>query len=267
MLIVGERINTSRKQIKAAVAGRDREAILSEARNQVRAGANFIDVHAASSQRSRESDDLAWIIDILQDGLPESRVCIDTTDPETLAEALKKVHQDPLINSITGERSCFEAMAPLLQGRGCSVVALCIDDRGIPNSAEQVLENAATLVSGLEKLGVRRERIYVDPVIQAVSTNTRAALVALEAMETIRQKLEGVHLICGLSNVSFGLPRRHLLNRTFLALAMKAGLDAAIVDPLDRKLMSTLQAAAVLLSQDPYCQAYTRAHRAHRLEE
>lgn len=267
MLIVGERINTSRKQMKEAVTERDREAILSEARNQMDSGAGFIDVHAASSQRGRESDDLTWILDILQDGLPEIRVCIDTTDPETLAEALKRVRQDPLINSITGERSCFEAMAPLLRGRGCSVVALCIDDRGIPNSAEQVLENAATLVNGLENLGVPRDRIYVDPVIQAVSTNTGAALVALEAMETIRRKLEGVHLICGLSNVSFGLPRRHLLNRTFLALAMKAGLDAAIVDPLDRKLMSTLRATAVLLDQDPYCQAYTRAHRTHQLEE
>jgi len=267
MLIVGERLNTSRKQIKEAVSARDRESILSEVRSQVDAGAGFVDIHAASSEKGRESDDLNWILDLIQEEVPQARICIDTTDPETLASAMERVGHAPLINSITGERSGFEAMAPLVQNRECHIVALCIDDKGVPGDTKQVVENAASLVSGLEGLGVPRDRIYVDPVIQAVSANTQAALIALEAMETIRQEIEGVHLICGLSNVSFGLPRRHLLNRTFLSLAMKAGLDAAIVDPLDRKLMSTLRATDVLLNQDPYCQKYTKAHREQQLVE
>ena len=261
MLVVGERINTSRKQIKKAVAERDRAAILAEAQDQVDAGADLIDIHAASSEKDRESDDLSWIIDTVQEALPLVTFCLDSTNPESLSTVMNRVQHPPMVNSITAERPAFEVMAPVLQMQECLVVALCIDDRGIPRDAKQVVDNATRLVIDLEDLGIKRDRIYLDPVIQAVGTNTKAALMALEAMETIKREFDNVHLICGLSNVSFGLPMRHLLNRSFLSLAMKAGLDAALIDPLDRKLMSTLRAAAVLLDQDPWCQGYTRAFR------
>ena len=107
----------------------------------------------------------------------------------------------------------------------------------------------------------------MDPVIQAVSTNTDAALMVLETIDRIRHEFEGVNVISGLSNISFGLPNRHLMNRTFLALAMRSGLNAAIVDPLDIKLMGTLMATTVLLGQDPWCQAYTKAFREGKLEK
>jgi 5-methyltetrahydrofolate--homocysteine methyltransferase len=261
MLIVGERINTSRKSIKKAVAERDREAILLEVRNQIEAGADFIDVHAASPDRRRESDDLCWVIESIQEALPDVRFCIDSVVPESLKAAMDKVHHAPMVNSITAERSVFKSIASIIEEQECHIVALCIDDRGVPKSAEQVVENASGLIRDLEALGLSRDRIYVDPVIQAVSTNTKAALTALESVETIKREFQDVHLICGLSNVSFGLPVRHLLNRTFLSLVMKSGLDAAIVDPTDGRLMSTLRAAAVLLGQDTYCQGYTRAFR------
>jgi 5-methyltetrahydrofolate--homocysteine methyltransferase len=130
---------------------------------------------------------------------------------------------------------------------------------------DQTLENAAKLISDLETLGVKRERIYIDPVIQTVSTNSKAALTVLETIEQGRRQFKGVHFICGLSNISFGLPKRSLLNRIFLALAMKAGLDSAIIDPLDKDLLGTLRATAVLTGQDPWCQAYTRAFREGKL--
>jgi 5-methyltetrahydrofolate--homocysteine methyltransferase len=266
MLIVGERINTSRKAIRKAVAERDKDTILAEANNQVDAGADFIDVNAGASDAGRESEDLSWLIDVVQESLPQVPICIDSSIPASLASVINRVHQDPLINSITGEQSVFEAVSHIIQGRECHIVALCIDDKGIPKTADQVIENAARLITDIERLGVKRDRIYVDPVIQAVCTNTKAALIALEAMAAIKREFEGVHVICGLSNVSFGLPRRHLINRTFLSLAMKAGLDAAIIDPLDRALMGALRAAAVLLDQDPWCQDYTRAFREGSLD-
>jgi cobalamin-dependent methionine synthase I len=265
MLIIGERINTSRKLINEGVANRDAAYIQGDVRSQVDAGADLIDVNAGS-RRNSEVDDLSWLIEVIQDALPQVRLSIDSPNPDSMKAVLNQVEHPPMLNSITVERPRFEAMAPIIQLRECDVVALCIDDRGIPKSAGQALENAVRLVSDLESLGVKRERIYLDPVVQAVSANTNAALTALETIDRIRQELGGVNVVCGLSNISFGLPKRPLVNRVFLTLAMRAGLNAAIVDPLDNKLMGTLRATAVLLGQDPWCQAYTSAFREGKLE-
>jgi cobalamin-dependent methionine synthase I len=265
MLIIGERINTSRKLINEGVANRDAAYIKGDVRSQIDSGADLIDVNAGSRQNS-EVDDLSWLIEVIQKALPQVRLSIDSPNPESMKAVLDQVEHPPMLNSITGERPRFEAMAPIIQSRECDIVALCIDDRGIPKSADQALENAGRLVSDLERLGVKRERIYLDPVVQTVSANTNAALMVLETIDRIRRELEGANVICGLSNISFGLPKRPLINRTFLTLAMKAGLNAAIVDPLDRKLMGTLRATAVLLGQDPWCQAYTAAFRQGKLE-
>jgi cobalamin-dependent methionine synthase I len=265
MLIVGERINTSRKSINEAVAKRDAACIAREAKSQTEAGAKLIDVNAGS-RRDCEVEDLVWMIEIIQKALPQVRLCVDSPNPQSLKAILDRVANPPMLNSTTAERSRFEAMAPLIRRRECDVVALCIDDRGIPKNAEQTLENAARLVSGLEALGVDRKRIYVDPVIQAVSANTKAALMVLEVIQHLKKEYAGVNVICGLSNISFGVPKRSLVNRVFLSLAMKAGLDAAIVDPLDGQLMGTLMATEMLLDRDPWCQAFTRAFRRGRLE-
>ena len=264
MLIIGERINTSRKSINEAVAKRDIEYIQSDVRAQLESGADLIDVNAGSRHGS-EIDDLLWLIEVIQQAFPQARLCLDSPAHESLKAVLGHVNHMPMLNSTTGEKIRFQAMAPIIASRDSEVVALCIDDRGIPSSVDQTLGNAARLISDLEALGVRRERIYIDPVIQAVSTNSKAALRVLETIEQGRRRFEGVHFICGLSNISFGLPKRSLLNRTFLALAMKAGLDSAIIDPLDKDLLGTLRATAVLTGQDPWCQAYTRAFREGKL--
>ena len=265
MLIVGERINRSRKDVNTAVADRDASHILSEAQRQMESGAHFIDVNAGSRSHS-EVQDLSWLIETIQQELPQARLCIDSPNPDSIKAVLDLVEHDPMLNSTTMEKSRFEPMAPIIQMRDCDIVALCIDDRGIPKTADQALENASRLVEEIEKLGVKRERIFVDPVIQAVSANQNAALIVVETIERIRSELEGVNVISGLSNISFGLPNRHLVNRTFLTLAMKSGLNSAIVDPTDRKLMGTLMATSVLLGQDPWCQNYTRAFREGKLE-
>jgi cobalamin-dependent methionine synthase I len=265
MLIVGERINTSRHPINEAVDRRDAAAIQMEVRLQMDGGADLIDVNAGS-RRDSEVDDLLWLIEVIQGGFPEVRLCIDSPNPNSMKRVLDRVRLPPMLNSTTGERSRLEAMTPVIQKRSCDIVALCIDDQGIPKTEAQTVENAVRLISQLEDLGVDRQRIYLDPVIQAVSTNTRAGMMALEAIDGIRRELDGVHIISGLSNISFGLPRRPLVNRAFLTLAVKAGLTAAILDPSDRGLMSALKAVQVLLGQDAWCQAYTRAFREGRLE-
>ena len=265
MLIIGERINTSRKQIDAAVGKRDAAFIQDEARAQVEAGAHIIDVNSGSRIGS-ELEDLIWLIDIIQE-VVTVRLSLDSSDPRCLLEAVDRVREVPMLNSTTAEKNRFEQVVPVIQKRECDVVALCIDDRGIPKSANQVMENAKKLIEDLETLGVHRERIYLDPLIQAVSTDTEAGLKALEAIEGIHREFVGVKTVCGLSNISFALPKRPVLNRAFLTLAMRAGLSALLIDPLDKRTMGNLKATNVLLGQDEYCTEYIKAFREGRLED
>lgn len=264
MLIVGERINTSRKPIDEAVGKRDKNFILEEVKAQLDGGAHIIDVNAGSRFGS-ELDDLFWLIDIIQDSFTV-RLSIDTTDPICMKKALEKVKEKPMINSITAEKNRFDEMAEAIQNRDCDVIGLCMDERGLPKDVEQVIENAHKLVKDLEKIGIKRESIYLDPSIQAISVNQKAGLMAIESIERIQNEFTGVKTICGLSNISFSLPKRHLINRTFLPLLMKAGLSAAIIDPVDKKLMSTIKATDLILGRDPFCRNYLKDFREGKLE-
>ena len=265
MLVIGERINTSRKHIDEAVEKRDTAFIQEDVKAQVEAGAQIIDVNSGSRIGS-ELEDLIWLIDTIQEVVSVS-LSLDSSDPQCLLETVERVKEPPMLNSTTAEEKRFERMVPVIQKRECDVVALCIDDRGIPKTADQVMENAKKIVEDLEKIGVNRDRIYLDPLIQAVSTDTEAGLKALEAIEGIKRELEGVNTVCGLSNISFALPKRPVLNRAFLTLAMRAGLSAVIIDPLDKRIMGNLRATEVLLGQDEYCIEYIKAFREGRLED
>jgi len=264
MIIVGERINTSRKPIDQAVSARDASFIREEVKAQVRAGAHLIDVNAGS--RKTEVEDLLWLVDVIQEN-HSVRLCLDSSNPGCLLKAVGRVKETPMINSISAERRRFEGMIPVIQMRECEVVALCMDDRGVPKAADQVLENVEKLLRDLEKVGVKQERIYFDPVIQAVSTDSNAAVKALNAIERIHREFPGTNTICGLSNISYALPKRQLINRAFMGLAIRAGLSAAIIDPLDRKMATVLLAISLILGKDPYCKAYLRAFREGRLED
>ncbi|OGP62407.1 MAG: hypothetical protein A2169_04345 [Deltaproteobacteria bacterium RBG_13_47_9] len=264
MFIVGERINTSRKPINDAVEKKDVHFIQADVKAQAEAGADLIDINAGSRFGS-ELKDLLWLLEVVQEAVPV-RLSIDSSDPHCLREGVKSARDLPMVNSTTAEKVKFEKMAPVIQERECEIVALCMDDRGIPKTLDQVMENAAKLLKDLEALGVKRERIYLDPLIQAVSIDTGAGLMGLEAISRIHKDFPGVKTICGLSNISFHLPKRSLINRSFLPLAMKAGLSAALTDPLDKKLMGTLKATALLLGQDSYCRNYITSFREGRLE-
>jgi cobalamin-dependent methionine synthase I len=262
MLIIGERINTSRKEINEAVEKRDAEAIGREVKAQAAAGALVIDVNAGSRSGS-ELQDLIWLIDVIQEHV-DVRLALDSPNSDCLLEAIERVRDLPMLNSTTAEKDRFERMARIIEKRPCEVIALCLDDRGLPKSVEQIIQNAGTLVTGLESLGVRRHRIYLDPLVQAVSTDSAAAVRTLEAVARINKEFPGVQTVCGLSNVSYALPKRYILNRAFLIMAMEAGLSAVILDPLDKGLMGALMATNVLLGRDEYCLDYIGAFREDR---
>jgi 5-methyltetrahydrofolate--homocysteine methyltransferase len=258
--IVGERINTSRENVNRAVSERDAAYIQEDVKKQVAAGAVYIDVNAGA-RIGHEKEDMQWLLEIIQEAV-SIPVSIDSPDPDILEMAYGMTDRPPMINSISLERARFETMIPFLKGRECKIVALCMDDSGMPTSTRDITDRAQRLVQELEAIGIQRENIYIDPLVQPISTSTSNGVMVLEAVREISANLTGVHMICGLSNVSFGLPGRKIINRTFLSMMMSAGLDGAICDPLDRRLMATFKITEMLIGRDDFCAGYLKSYRA-----
>ena len=261
--IIGERINATRSAVMAAVESRNIEYIRQEAIKQTEAGADYLDVNAGG-RPGQISQDMAWLIEVVQEAVA-TPLCLDSPDPAILEEVYPQVKSKPLINSISLESNRFQPMLSFLKGKDCSIIALCLDDQGLPKTAEEIIDRAGALIEGLEDIGFDRARIHLDPLIQPVAINVNAGLNAVWAIQGILKKYPGVHITCGLSNISFGLPLRRIVNRILLPILMTAGLDGAILDPLDEKMMSTLVISKMILGQDRFCRHYTQAARAGRI--
>jgi 5-methyltetrahydrofolate corrinoid/iron sulfur protein methyltransferase len=259
MLIVGEKINTSRRSISEAVEKRDADFIAGVAADQASAGADYIDVNAGTFLE-RETDCLCWLVDVVQKAV-KLPLCLDSPNPEALASALERHRGEAMINSISLEPDRFKAMMPVVTSRPCRVVALCMAETSMPATVEERVEVGSELIGRLTAGGVPLEKIYVDPLIQPVSVDTRMGLAALEAIRSVMTRFPGAHTICGLSNISFGLPERKLINRNFLALCMAYGLSAAILDPTDRRIMAAIAAVEMLLGRDEYCGRFIEAYQ------
>ena len=178
---------------------------------------------------------------------------------------MKRHKGEPMINSISLEEERFRELLPLVSSKPCHVVALCMSRTSMPTTVQERVDVGSELIRKLSEQGIPRERIYVDPLIQPVAVDTDMGVSALGAIKAIMDGFPGVNTICGLSNVSFGLPERRLINRNFLVLAMAFGLSAAILDPTDDRLMAALLSADMLLGRDEYCEKYIDAYQAGRL--
>lgn len=263
MLLVGERINTSRKVIEPAVRNRDTAFIQDVARLQVESGANYVDVNAGTLV-SGEPDALEWLVTTVQEAV-DTPLCIDSPNPDAIRRALKVHKGQPIINSITGERKRYEGILPLVKEYNTRVVALTMDDDGMPKTADKRIEVASRLVDSLVKDGLSLENIFVDPLIRPIATSEDAGMAAMETVQALMCKYPGVNTIAGVSNVSFGLPARKYLNQSFLVMLMAHGLSAAIVDTQDGQLMRLLLAADALRGSDEYCMNYISASREGKL--
>lgn len=258
--VIGERINTSRKYVQEAVAARHAEYIIKDVQLQQEAGATFIDVNAGA-RIGHEVEDMGWLLETIQP-VVELPLAIDSPDPAVLEMAFDMVERDPLVNSISLEKERFEAMMPFLQGKTCKIIALCMDDSGMPNSADDIIERADVLTKELVKIGFPVGSIYIDPLVQPISTDANKGMMVLDAVHGIKDLYPEIHITGGLSNISYGLPQRKIINRTFITLMMGAGMDSAIIDPLDGKIMATIKAADMLLGNDDFCGNYLKGVRA-----
>ena len=259
LTIIGERINSSRKSIARAIDDGDDEFIGEEARIQLEAGADFLDVNAGTYP-DKEADILAWLVRASQGAVP-APLSIDTSSPDALKTALEAHHGKVLVNSITLERESMEKVLPLIREHSSAVIAQTIESRRIPTKAQERVDVAMRLVDALTSAGGEPEDIYVDPLVRPVSMIGDAGVETLKVFSGIRARLPEVHIICGVGNVSFQLPGRALLDRTFLAMAMAAGADAAIIDPSNSDIMASVTAAEALLGKDEFCMRYIAAHR------
>ncbi|NLW50040.1 MAG: dihydropteroate synthase [Candidatus Brocadiaceae bacterium] len=260
MLVIAERINATRRRIARAFEERDARLLAREVRRQAQAGADFIDVNAGSDP-AREVENLSWAVEVVQD-CTELPLCLDSANADALRAAVRLVRGEVvMLNSVTGEREKMARVLPLAAECGARLVALAMDDHGLPETAERRMEVTASLVEAAGQHGIPADRLYVDPCIQPVSTSPGQAMEVLSAVFRIMQAFPGVHTTCGLSNISFGLPGRALVNRTYLACLIMAGLDSAIVDPTAEGLMDAVRAAEALAGRDEFCMNYIRAAR------
>jgi cobalamin-dependent methionine synthase I len=263
MLIIGELINCTRKKVGAAAAARDEEFFKDLARQQVEAGADMLDVNGGLP--GQEMEVLPWLVNVVQEAVSVP-LCLDSADPEALRRALPLCMQRAMINSITNEQSRISTLMPVLKEFGPKIIALCLGESGPPNSASERVKHACRLVDLLTANGYALDDIYVDGCVLPVGTGPEQGKGLLDAVGEITFRYPGIHASAGVSNISFGLPLRTLLNETFAVLLMAHGLDAGIVDPLDTQLMANIRAAEALLGHDEYCGNYLRAYRDGNLE-
>jgi 5-methyltetrahydrofolate corrinoid/iron sulfur protein methyltransferase len=264
MIIVGELINSSRKVIAEAIMARDSETIQKIASDQFAEGADYIDVNAGIFV-DEETRYLTWLTETVQAAI-DAPCALDSPDPAALEAALKVHKGTAMINSISLEKERLDALLPLIAGCDVNVVALCMSDEGMPKTVDDRMRIADKLISSLTAKNIALENIFIDPLVQPLSVDGTFGMEFINSIEKIVTAWPGIHTMCGLSNISYGLPGRRFLNRTFMVMAITKGLDGAIINPLDKKMKASIIAAEALAGRDNYCVNFLKAFRAGQLE-
>ena len=257
-VIIGERINpTGKKKFKQALRDNDIEYILQEGLRQEDSGAHILDVNVGLPEID-EPAMMEQVITRLQSviALP---LQIDTTDPAALERGMRLYNGKPMVNSVNGKKESIETVFPLVRKYGGVLVALVLDEDGIPDNAEGRIRIARRIYEAADKYDVPREDIVIDGLAMTISSDTSSALVTLETLRRVREELHG-HTILGVSNISFGLPRRALINSYFLAMALQSGLSAAIMNPGNEDMMDAYRAYCALADLDPQCMRFIETY-------
>ena len=258
-VIIGERINpTGRKKLQTELEAHNFTTVKQDAAAQVQAGATILDVNAGVP----DGDEPALLVETIQavTAAVDVPLCIDTANPDALAAALKAYEGKALVNSVNGETRSLENVLPLVAEHKAAVIGLCMDDDGIPSSAEKRLAVAGKIIEQAAKLGIATEDIVIDPLVLTISVDSNAAALTLKTTELIVRNF-GVNITMGASNVSFGLPDRPALNATFMAMAIQAGLTCPITNPMEPELSLGLLAADLVMGKDEWGERWIGAFR------
>lgn len=256
--VIGERINpTGKKKLKAALQAGDVDYLVAEAAVQQRAGADILDVNVGVPGLD-EPALLSQVTHALQATVPLP-LQLDSSDPAAIEAAARAYAGRPMVNSVNGKADNLAAVLPVVARYGCTVVGLTLDENGIPPTAEERLAIAERIVAAAEARGIPREDVAIDCLVMAAATNQDEVREILRAVTLVKERL-GVRTVLGVSNVSFGLPARPLVNSTFLAAAFGAGLDMPILNPLNARYRDTVATFRILNGQDVGCRAFLEAY-------
>lgn len=261
--VIGERINGLFKDIRQAIADRDPKPIQAWAIKQKEGGAHWLDINTGPiASQEEQAEIMAWLVTTVAEVVGTFPVAIDSTSVLAIEAGLKAAKGKAMINSTTAEQAKMDSLFPLAAKYNASIIALAMNEKGVPKNSEQRIALAMELVANADMNGVPMEDLYIDPLILPVNV---AQDHVPEVLETLRQvKLlanPAPKTTIGLSNVSQKSPDRPLINRTFLAMAMGAGLDSAIMDANDDPLVETAATSAILLNQSIYCDSYVKVFR------
>ncbi len=264
MIVIGERINATRKSIAAALKARDSDTLIKTALQQAQAGADYLDINGGDPNQQKEVENVAYLLDLVQANT-DLPAAVDTASAEAMKTGLKMAKKTPILNSISREAGRLESMLPIAAEYDCMVIALLMSDAGPPAGVDDRLKNAEFLIHQLSKVGKKLDEIIVDPCFLPISTDTSAARNVIEAISMIRREWPEVHIGGGCSNISFGLPKRRWINFALLSQAIYHGMDVGIIDPCIPGIMATIAAAETVAGKDEFCMNYVTAEREGKL--
>jgi len=259
LIIIGEKLNSFIPDTLEALNRRDKSFVLETARRQLAGCADYLDVNATLCDD--ETGTLKWVIETILANM-RCRFMIDSSNPYVIDEIYDSVDIDSsVINSATLKGDHFNTIVSIALRCNAGIVAMPIDSDGIPRDCNSLVCKTSLLIDRLTECGVAHDRIFADVAVNSAIADWEAPLRAVNAVKALRKKYPGVHLLAGISNVSYGLPGRAVLNRAFLCFAMANGLDSAIMDPTDTELVMTAKAGNVINGSDEYCLEYIAAFR------
>jgi len=263
MIIIAERINGTNQSVKEIILSRDAQGLLGLARVQSEAGASYIDLNVSTGVGSPEDEieGIKWAVKTIQGEL-EIPVCIDSSNPAVLAAGLESRRGKPaMLNSTTAEQKILEKVLPLAKEYNTPLVALTMDESGTPKSVKDRIRAGRKIVEACERYRVPIANVFFDLLVMPISADVKHGLTALAALTEIKRKFPGCKTVLGISNISFGLPGRARLNAGFLHMAAFVGVDAVIVDILNKEMGVAVKTAELLAGKDEHCLSYLRAFR------
>lgn len=264
MIVIGEKINATRKSISKAILSKDKEAIQQQIQDQDNASAKYIDLNAGTgtSDADQEIKDMYWLIDIALE-TTEKKLSIDSENTLIVQKAAEYLSDKRpwMLNSVKYDENVLNKMLPLAAERGADVIALSMDTEGIPETSEKRIDICKRIYEKAEKAGVKPDRMFFDPLVIPVSSNYTQGGVTLNTLQRIKNELPDAKTTMGLSNVSFGLKKRFLINQTLLIASIAHGLDSAICDPTKDSIQKGIILGELIAGRDRHCRRFTRAYR------